>query len=292
MLTADSDFTLINGMIDIHIHSGPDIFPRLMDDIELAEDAKACGMAAIMLKNHATTTADRAHIATKISSFPVFGAVVLNNYVGGVNPEAVKASCIMGAKEVWFPTIQSREYLKHKNHVPMFDKLLTDKEKPLYLLDDNGKLIPEVYDVLDIIAEYNVILGTGHISFEEALPLVKAAKAHKVEKILVTHPLASFVHYTTDQMKEILDAGATFLEHVYNDTTPQVANPFAPSVLADGIKAIGAKYCVMSTDSGQIVNQRPVIMMRRYVQDMLDCDISYDDIKKMTIDHPSQLLGL
>ena len=292
MAVVKEGFELIKGMIDIHIHSGPDIFPRLMDDIQLAEDARDCGMAAILIKNHATTTADRAQMAAKVAKFPVFGGVVLNNYVGGINPDAVKASCKKGAKEVWFPTIQAKKYLANKSHVPMFDKELSDKEKPLYLLDENGKLIPAVHDVLDVIAEYKVIMATGHISFEEALPLVKAAKAHKIEKILVTHPLASFVHYTVDQMKEILDAGATFLEHVYNDTTRQVANPFAPSVLADGIKAIGAKYCVMSTDSGQVVNERPVIMMRHYVQDMLDCGISYEDIQTMTITHPKQLLDL
>ncbi|MCL1941671.1 MAG: DUF6282 family protein [Synergistaceae bacterium] len=283
-------FEILEGTIDIHIHSGPDIFPRLMDDLELAEDAKNCGMSAILIKNHATTTADRAIIASKVSGFQVYGGVVLNNYVGGLNPEAVKTSLVMGAKQVWLPTIQSREYLKHKSHVPMFDKLLSDNEKPLYLLDDKGELKPEVYDILDLVAEHKAILGTGHISFEEALPVTKAAHKRGIDKVLITHPVASFVHYSYENMKEILDAGAAFLEHVYNDTTPQVADPINVSVLADAIKKIGPKYCIMSTDGGQVINPKPTILFRRYINEVLELGISRDDVDLMTNKHPQQLL--
>jgi len=45
-----------------------------------------------------------------------------------------------------------------------------------------------------------------------------------VKKILITHPAATFVHYSVDDMKEILDLGATFLEHTWNDVTRQVSH--------------------------------------------------------------------
>ena len=291
MKCINEGFEILEGTIDIHIHSGPDIFPRLMDDIELAEDAKNCGMAAIILKNHATTTADRAIIASKVSGFKVYGGVALNNFVGGVNPEAVKTSLLMGAKQVWFPTIHSKQHLEHISHVPMFQKVLTGKENPLYLLDDKDELKPEVYDVLDLIAEHKAILGTGHITFKEAMLLTKAARKRGIEKILVTHPVASFVNYSYENMKEILDAGAAFMEHVYNDTTPQVASPINVSVLADAIKKIGAKYCVMSTDGGQVINPKPTILFRRYINEILELGVSKDDVDLMTKKHPQQLLA-
>lgn len=291
MVCKNEGFEILEGLIDIHIHSGPDIFPRLMDDIELAEDARDCGMEAILIKNHATTTADRAAIASKVTGFKVYGGVALNNYVGGVNPEAAKTSLIMGAKQIWLPTIHSREYLKHKSHVPMFDKVLGNNEKAIYLIGDNGDLLPEVYDVIDLAAEYKVILGTGHISFEEALLVTKAAAKRGVEKVIVTHPLASFVHYTYDNMSEILDAGAAYLEHVYNDTTPQVADPIATSVLADAIKKIGVKYCVISTDGGQVINPKPTILFRRYINELMELGISHDDIQLMARKHPLELLA-
>ncbi len=280
-------FEVLEGLIDLHIHSGPDIFPRLMDDIELAEDARDCGMAAIMLKNHVTTTADRATIATKVTGFSVYGGIALNNHVGGANPEAVKASLIMGAKQIWLPTIHSREYLKHKSHVPMFAKILGDNEKDVYLLDEKGGLRSEVCDILDLVAEYKAILGTGHVSFDEALAVTKAAKKRGIEKIIVTHPLASFVHYTYENMKEILDAGAAYMEHVYNDTTPQVADPFGVNVLADAIKKIGVNYCMISTDSGQVINPKPTIQFRRYITELMELGF---DIQTMAREHPMALL--
>ena len=283
-------FEVLEGLIDLHIHSGPDIFPRLMDDIELAEDARDCGMAAIMLKNHVTTTADRATIATKVTGFSVYGGIALNNHVGGANPEAVKASLIMGAKQIWLPTIHSREYLKHKSHVPMFAKILGDNEKDVYLLDEKGGLRSEVCDILDLVAEYKAILGTGHVSFDEALAVTKAAKKRGIEKIIVTHPLASFVHYTYENMKEILDAGAAYMEHVYNDTTPQVADPFGVNVLADAIKKIGVNYCMISTDSGQVINPKPTIQFRRYITELMELGFTENDIQTMAREHPMALL--
>jgi hypothetical protein len=291
MSISEDDFSILEGMIDIHIHSGPDIFPRLMDDIDLALDAQKCGMMGILIKNHATTTADRAQIATKVTGFQVYGGLALNNYVGGVNVDAVKASLMMGAKQIWMPTMHSKEYLKHKSHVPMFAKLLSDDEKPIYLIDENGDLKKEVYDVLDLMSQYDVVLGTGHISFPEAMLVTKAAKKRGIDKIIVTHPLASFVNYSYEQMKEILNAGEIFLEHVYNDTTPQVADPINVSVIADAIKKIGPNNCVMSTDTGQVINKRPTIMLRKYVCEMIEFGFSMDEIDTMTKKNPVHLLA-
>ena len=45
-------FRDLRDAIDLHIHPAPDSFPRLLDDIEVAEDARAKGMRAIVLKGH------------------------------------------------------------------------------------------------------------------------------------------------------------------------------------------------------------------------------------------------
>ncbi|MGH6629845.1 MAG: DUF6282 family protein, partial [Burkholderiales bacterium] len=53
------------GVIDMHVHSHPDVFGRNMDDFDIAHMAKARGMRGILLKNHVTTTADRAAMVMK-----------------------------------------------------------------------------------------------------------------------------------------------------------------------------------------------------------------------------------
>ncbi|MBP1719669.1 MAG: hypothetical protein H6Q43_3107, partial [Deltaproteobacteria bacterium] len=169
---------LLKGAVDFHIHTGPDIYPRLVNDIEVARQAKKAGMRAVLIKSHATITADRAQMSRFVTGFSVFGGVALNWHVGGLNKYAVECA----AKS-------------------------------------------EVGPILRVIAQNNMILATGHLSPVEGIKLIREAKNAGVEKVVVTHPAASFVNYSAEQMREALNAGATFLEHVFNDCTPQVADP-------------------------------------------------------------------
>lgn len=38
---------LMQGAVDMHVHSTPDVYPRILDDLELAREAQAAGMRAI-----------------------------------------------------------------------------------------------------------------------------------------------------------------------------------------------------------------------------------------------------
>jgi hypothetical protein len=275
---------MLQGTIDFHIHTGPDIYPRLLNDIEVARQAKRAGMKAVLIKSHATITGDRAQIAQSVTSFPVFGGVALNWHVGGLNKYAVECAAKLGVKEVWMPTTHAANYLKYVDHVPMFAKTMPKDIKGISIIREDGSLVPELGPILEIIAKNGMILATGHLSPEEGLALI--------DKIVVTHPVASFVNYSVDQMREALSRGATYMEHVFNDCTPQVANPLPPSALGDAIRAIGPEYCIMSTDSGQVVNPPPVKVMAWYIKEMLQYGLSPKAIRTMTITNPGRILGL
>jgi predicted TIM-barrel fold metal-dependent hydrolase len=283
---------LLKGAIDFHIHTGPDIYPRRVNDIEAARQAKRAGMRAVLIKSHATITADRAQIAGFVAGFPVFGGVALNWQVGGLNKYAVECAAKMGAKQVWMPTTHAANYLKYVDHVPMFAKAMPKDIKGIRILKEDGRLVAEIGPILEAIARNDLILATGHLAPEEGIALIREAKKAGVGRIVVTHPGASFVNYSAAQMREALNAGATFLEHVFNDCTPQVADPLPPSALGDAIKAIGSEHCIMSTDSGQVVNPPPVKVMTRYIQEMLEYGFSEKAIRTMTAENPARILGL
>ena len=283
---------LIEGSIDFHIHTGPDVFPRLVNDIEAAKQAKEAKMKAILLKNHVTGTGDRAQIASQVVGFPVFGGIALNLPVGGVNPQAVEMALRMGAKEVWMPTIHAAHYLKEVDNVPMFAKLLKSGIKGINLLNQDGSLTNGVREVLALIAQYDGIMATGHISIQEAMALVPEAKKMGVKKIVVTHPLSPMENYSIGDMKEILARGATMLEHVVNDITHQMKNPIPASKIAEAIKALGPETAIMSTDSGQVINPAPVCSMENFIREMLDHGIPEKDIMLMTRDNPAGMLGI
>ena len=135
-------------------------------------------------------------------------------------------------------------------------------------------------------------LGNEYLFQMQAQQTIEICNSKGVKKIIITHPLASFVNYSVEDMKEVLDLGATYLEHVFNDTTRQVGHPITREALFSGIKAIGAKHCIMSTDSGQWLNPVPAQQMGIYIQDMLNFGFSDRDVRTMVADNPARLLGL
>ncbi len=283
---------LLDGAIDLHIHSAPDVYPRIQNDLELAEQAQEIGMRALLIKNHFTETAGRAALVRDVTNFQMFGGIALNLSVGGLNPHAVEPALKLGAKTVWMPTLHATGFVGKKSHVANLAGEIKEGLEGIYLLDESGSLKEEIYPILDLIAEHDSSLATGHISKREAMALVRAAAERGLKKIIVTHPLASFIDYSVDEMKEILDLGATWLEHVFNDTTRQVGHPITREALMSGIRAIGPNHCIMSTDSGQWLNPVPVQQMGIYITDMLNFGFSTNDVRTMVQDNPASMLGL
>ena len=133
----------LGGAADLHVHSSPDVDPRRFDDLELAQEAARAGMAALLIKSHQSSTVERAILVSKIvPEIQVFGGLVLNDTVGGLNPAAVRLALRMGAKEIWMPTRSAR------NH----RRACGEGNEGIEILDGDGRLIPVVDSILDLIA--------------------------------------------------------------------------------------------------------------------------------------------
>src|ERR671928_387130 len=104
---------LLEGAFDTHIHSAPDVLPRKFNDLELAERFKARRMGGFVLKSHYICTADRATLVRKmVPEVQAFGAIALNNSVGGLNPLAVDIAGRLGARVVWLPSVDNANELE------------------------------------------------------------------------------------------------------------------------------------------------------------------------------------
>src|SRR5271155_142190 len=93
------------GIVDTHVHCDPDSAPRSVDCLEAARLAKDAGMRALLFKNHFAPTVQIAYIISKVvPGVEVYGSIVLNRAVGGINAEAVtQAATFKGGflKVVW-----------------------------------------------------------------------------------------------------------------------------------------------------------------------------------------------
>ncbi|MGB9727504.1 MAG: DUF6282 family protein, partial [Nitrososphaeria archaeon] len=173
---------LLDGACELHVHCSPDIIKRTVTEIGLAKMCKKFGYKAIVSKNHFTPTYDRAYyVRSIVPEIKFFGGIVLNYTLGGLNPQAVKAAIAYDAKLVWMPTFHSDHHLKKAGQI-MYDPKRFEKHvdfrlrNGLKILDEEGKIRNEVYEILDLISENDIILGTGHISKEETFKLVKEAR--------------------------------------------------------------------------------------------------------------------
>ena len=291
-----ADNSFLQDAIDIHIHVGPDYMPRYGNSIRLAQEAANAGMKAIIIKGHLTSTVASAEAATQVvDGIKVFGGISLNEPSGELNPRAVMVAARSGGKMVWLPTVDSAyaiskakqgHWISHYVDTSVFGY----KRSGMSVLDENGALKESVLDILKICKDYDVILGTGHISPEESLKLARASKDMGYDKLEVTHPNAWLEDFTFEVMRELTSLGAT-LTLSYGVCSPQNGRqPVAE--IAQIIREIGARHCCLITDYGQIASPSPVEGYRVFCQQLLNAGISKEDIGLMTKENPGRLLSI
>lgn len=280
-MALDVESVDLSGMIDMHVHTAPDIRPRFADDVDTARAARAAGMRAILLKSHLTLTADRAAIAEKVvGGIRVLGGLALNGPVGGLNPVAVELALRLGAREVWMPTGDA-PYGPH-----FWEPVLG-----LTLRGEDGRILPAVYEIIDLVRDADAILGTGHLTIEETVALVGLARERGLRKIVVTHPEASFIGMPVAVQEEI-SGDDVFFERCYNAALPTAEHPVSLAEIAAQIRRVGSHSTVLATDLGQANNPAPVEGLRRYLAGLLAEGLSWQEIRLMAAENPAYLLGL
>ncbi|MEH7613011.1 MULTISPECIES: DUF6282 family protein [Bacillaceae] len=286
---------LLKGAIELHVHSSPSLFPRKQTDWELVEDVKKAGMAGVVLKAHEAQTADRATlIREKEPGLHVYGGLVCNYFTGGLSPTAVDAAIRLGAKVIWMPTFSAEQHQrffgKKKSNFFNSKRALTHPSAGIEIWDENRNIYPEVYEILELVAEANVILATGHLEVEEVLALVDAAKERKVEKILIQHTDLGIARVPFEYEKQLVKKGC-ILEKCYLASSEDF-NDISTQEMAESIKQLGAESCVMVTDYGQQHNIPPIKALSNFIEDMLRHGITEEEILTMVNYNPKKLLGI
>jgi hypothetical protein len=282
------------GTIDFHVHSEPDVFSRSMDDIDVAILAKRKGIRALVLKNHVTMTADRAVLVMKVvPGIEIFGGIVLNNSVGGINPAAVEWMARMSGgrgKVVWLPTFDSDKHVK----------TLIDPKGSGIVVAPNGVVTAQVDEVLKIIARENLVLATGHVHADEVVAVVRRAKELGVKNILITHALTNIPGLSMAQAKEVAQLGAVIeFCYVQTMTGPDAQHPWMRhwskvtlKDVASAVGVIGTEHILLSTDLGQHSMMTHPDGMEDMITGLLKEGVSQADMDLMVKKNPARLLGL
>ncbi|MGR3661711.1 MAG: DUF6282 family protein [Paracoccaceae bacterium] len=295
MATADPEVAenLLVGAIDLHVHSGPSTMARQLDHLEQVEQAAAVGMKGVLFKDHNYSVGPMLPMLERIAGHhgvAMYGSVVLNNSVGALNPYAVDFNVKSGAKLVYMPTAHAANHIRntHRNK-RLVSNVQLRKPVGITVVDASGELLDSAKEILDIIAEHDVILSSGHLHIAEVWPLFEAAKKRGVTKLLVNHPTYG-LHCTYDDIKELVSIGA-IIEQSACLFVDSRFNFYPPEELKRQIDAAGPQNTSLGSDLGQVDNPLPVEGFRQMIKLCLGLGFTADEIRLMVRDNPAKLVN-
>ncbi|WP_198470993.1 DUF6282 family protein [Acetomicrobium sp. S15 = DSM 107314] len=294
LYSSQESLELIRGAFDMHIHSAPSLFPRLMDDFELSAELQSYGIRGGVIKSHAGCTASRTTIANKHSgkNTRLYGSLTLNYFVGGLNPYAVDSALNLGAAVVWMPTIHAENHFNFYGggtyKTQKMERPLKEPKRGISILNESGKLLEAIYEIIDLVASNGACLATGHLGNREAIALCEEAVKRGVKKIVFTHPDFETSKLSIEEQVRLAKLGV-YMEKTMLSLLP-TWDSITPEYMAETIKSVGASRCIMATDFGQASNPSPPIGLACFVDLMLKCGVGRDEISLMLIRNPEELL--
>lgn len=282
--------------IDLHVHVGPEPLPRKFTVEKLVAEEKS-RLAGAALKNHFYPTAPLIESVPEAGMI-LIGSVVLNNYVGGLNPDAVYAAAKISKLPiiVWFPTISAGNFLeKSEYEIPpewsggRFKSRLSGEAKGIKVIDSEGNLTEAAKEVLAAIKENSCILATGHVSWQEAKALVEEAVKAGIDKIIVTHPIYQLIGMPAEVQKELTKNKGVFIEQNY---AMYLIDKIPIEKIAAQIKFVGAENCIISSDMGQVSNPSPSEALEKFAELLIGEGVTESEIRTMGEINPRKLIGL
>jgi hypothetical protein len=289
----------LDGVVDLHVHTGPDHVSRCVDDISLAHVCAEAGMRAAVIKSHHEPTAARAEIAmrhaTPCAPVQLFGSLTLNHAVGGLNAAAVRAMAKVEGQRgriVWLPTLDAAN-----DHAM---KVKTDASRTAggITVANDGTLHPNLGDVLVAILDHDLVLATGHVSPVEGLTVLKAARQLGIKKLMATHVSSDLTRYTPDQMARAADLGAK-LELCALNAYQAGAREGRPGEMSEAwledfarvMERVGLDCFVLSSDFGRADLPAPPTGLAAFVNGLEAAGIPEAALRAMVVDTPCRLLG-
>lgn len=304
------------GAVDLYVHAAPDLMPRRADDVGLAREMYDSPLRAAVHRHHFAATADRARLATEVTGFEMFGSIILNSAVGGINPAAVEVALRLGAVLVSMPTT-SAQYMHTRDSwvVGIEERLgLHARHDTFTVWNGDNALHPNVIETIGLVAEFGAILALGYISPEECVAVARAAAAAGIERIFLTNPIFA-MGLDTQTVREIMEVPGTILEitafalqpaHLggssdmdnvlvlagESDVQLPPPDPGVPSTQAELIRTVGIERSVLSSDGGHAGGPSPADELLWACGVLVDQGFSISEIRTLVHDNPLGALGL
>ena len=231
---------MISGVVDLHVHGGPSLIPRHAADPQMVAMHRDAGAEVVVLKAHEGSTAERAALCGP----DVLGGIVLNSPVGGANPSAVETSAGLGGRVVWMPTTSAANHQRTACSEELsIHRHLTFRLVPVV---DDDRLREEWFEVLEVCAQHDLVLASGHLSARETLVLFGEARRLGVTRLLVNHPLLPFQEWDD----ELIPAFARLDAHLELGILADLVQPPGGRLSKELTRAYPSSLLVFGSDLG------------------------------------------
>ena len=292
LLSDDDVLEVLAGAIDVHVHAFPDpLIDTGWDQIQVTKAATEAGMHGCLFKAHTFPTAATVPFVNQavedwakqrdLRPAHAYGSIVLNNYVGGLYPESVEMAARLGARCVWLP---SHDNIHHHK--------VLGEPGGIELLGPDDEPVEALREIFALVAENNMALDPCHSGTKERFIVIREAKKAGVKHFVVTHPNWNVTKMTLDQQVELSEMGAYMTLFVYGDI-PNFNNPDCDPLNAlEAIRRIGPEHLIIASDLGTVVNVPPVEGLKLFVRILLASGIGKQEIRRMCVDNPHELLSV
>lgn len=283
----------LDGVIDLHVHAGPDVLGRIGDDIEIATGCRDAGMAGMAVKAHLESTSSRAYHTNKaVQGFRYIGGICLNYPVGGINPAAVDACLRLGGRVVWMPSGHARFHAEVTGALGNWGYSDMDIYNPadaagISVLDAEGELTPAAREVVALVRDHNALLATSHLSPEEILALASHCQKQQV-KLIVTH-IRWTPKYDLELARRAVELGAVI--EIACSTVGGYTNRFPIDEVVATISEFTPQNLVLASDAGGVRHPRPHEALRVLAANLWERGVGEAALSTMLKDNPARLIA-
>ncbi|MBG6218360.1 hypothetical protein IWX75_002841 [Arthrobacter sp. CAN_A6] len=275
-------------MFDVHVHAAPDVIDRIGYDDQICAQYAAEGFSGFVLKGHQESTVGRAKALARASGLDVVGGIALNRPVGGINPAAVAATLHSGGRVIWFPTADA--HTQESARLPRLSDLQprlgrsTLSTPPVLAADDEH--LRSICLVLDLIAEFDAVLCTGHLSTAECRWLFDEAGKRGIARFLLTHPSYTVPAMSIAEIAELADRGA-YVEITAYQLWHQPE--MTEALLAEVARAAGDRL-ILSSDAGQPNSPQPPLALKDLIERLASQGLDSSWLQASASDNPRKLV--
>jgi hypothetical protein len=188
----------------------------------------------------------------------------------------------VGGKPIWWdknadpaahtPPLSWEESLKHGH----------------YLLGDNGKLKPEIEEIIRVVADAGSPLFFAHATHPELFAMIEFMDKINFRQGVVDHPFSPFVDLDIPQMKQVAAAGM-FLNFTFDELSPLLG--VDPQRMYEAIRAVGVEQVTLSSDGGEPLFPHCVECLRLVRAYMAAFGLNDDELRTVCVTNPARAVG-